>query len=135
MRRVLGQVIVAAALGLGSYQVSVAQEYTQQEIEILTSKAMAGDAEAQFDLGVRYDAGRGVRQDEAQAFAWFEKAAAQGVAEAQFNLGLMYANGEGVRQDYAKAIEWYKKAAAQDYAKAQSNFGLMYAKGEGVRQD
>lgn len=67
MRRVLGQVIVAVALSLGVYQAGVAKEYTQQEIEILTSKAMAGDAEAQYNLGVMYDTGEGVRQDYAQA--------------------------------------------------------------------
>jgi TPR repeat protein len=57
-----------------------------------------------------YDAGRGVRQDAAQAFAWFEKAAAQGQADAQFNLGVRYANGEGVRQNKTTAKELYGKA-------------------------
>ena len=110
MRRVLGQVIVAAALSLGVYQVSVAQEYTQQEIETIKSQAAAGDATAQYNLGRMYATGRGVRQDAAQTVAWYEKAAAQGVAEAQLNLGLTYAEGEGVRQNKTTAKEWLGKA-------------------------
>ena len=110
MRRVLGQVIVAAALSLGVYQVGVAQGMSQQEIEVLASKAMAGDVDAQFNLGVMYANGEGVRQDYVKAREWYEKAAAQGNADAQFNLGLMYANGYGVRQDYVKAREWFGKA-------------------------
>ena len=135
MRRVLGQVIVAAALSLGVYQVGVAQGMSQQEIEVLASKAMAGDVDAQFNLGVMYVNGYGVRQDYVKVREWYEKAAAQGNARAQFNLGNLYVNGEGVRQDYVKAREWYEKSAAQGSAEAQFNLGVMYVKGYGVRQD
>jgi len=38
--------------------------------------AEQGDADAQFNLGVRYDAGQGVQQD--MAAAWLRKAAEQG---------------------------------------------------------
>ncbi|HEM9355462.1 TPA: sel1 repeat family protein, partial [Streptococcus agalactiae] len=50
-----------------------------------------------YNLGVRYDNGRGVRQDYTQAVQWYRKAAEQGLADAQYNLGMMYANGQGVR--------------------------------------
>lgn len=135
MRRVLGQVIVAVALSLGVYQVGVAQGMSQQEIEVLASKAMAGDVEAQFNLGRMYDNGRGVRQDAAQAVAWYEKAAAQGHADAQAYLGVIYLSGRGVRQDYAKAYEWLVQAATRRNADAQVSLGHMYLQGLGVRQD
>jgi uncharacterized protein len=38
--------------------------------------------------------GQGVPQDDAQAVAWYRKAAEQGYAAAQVNLGVMYANGK-----------------------------------------
>ena len=75
--------------------------------------AEQGNAEAQFNLGLMYDNGQGVRQDYAQAVQWYRKAAEQGYAEAQFNLGVMYANGQGVRQDHAQAVQWYRKAASR----------------------
>ena len=72
--------------------------------------AEQGVAEAQYNLGVMYDNGRGVRQDDAQAVHWYRKAAEQGNVEAQHNLGAMYANGQGVRQDHKIAKEWLGKA-------------------------
>ena len=62
--------------------------------------AKQGNAKAQFNLGLMYYNGQGVRQDYVQIVKWFRKAAEQGFAQAQFNLGVMYDNGQGVRQDY-----------------------------------
>jgi len=72
--------------------------------------AEQGYAAAQYNLGVMYAHGLGVRQHDAQAAQWFRKAAEQGVANAQYNLGLMYAYGQGVRQNYKSAKEWLGKA-------------------------
>ena len=63
--------------------------------------AEQGDAQAQYNLGIMYDNGQGVPQDDAEAVKWYRKAAEQGIAKAQYNLGVMYANGRGVPQDYA----------------------------------
>ncbi|MBF0107022.1 MAG: SEL1-like repeat protein [Deltaproteobacteria bacterium] len=76
------------------------------------------NANENFELGLQYYEGRGVKKDFKEAFTAFHKAAEQGHAIAQCNLGLMYDNGEGVRKDYKKALEWYKKAAEQGLAKA-----------------
>lgn len=97
--------------------------------------AEAGDASAQYNLGVMYETGRGVPQDDQEAVKWYRKAAEQGDASAQHNLGLMYDNGQGVPQDYREALKWYRKAAEQGNAGAQNNLGVMYANGRGVPQD
>ncbi len=97
--------------------------------------AVQGDAKAQFNLGILYGEGLGVRQDSAKAAEWYKKSADQGIPEAQYNLGVMYLKGEGLRQDYAKAAVWYEKVANQGDAKAQYNLGLMYDAGLGVRQN
>ena len=65
-------------------------------------------AEAQFNLGVRYDTGEGVPQDYAEAVRWYRLAADQRHANVQINLGNRYANGEGVPQDYVQAHTWYR---------------------------
>ena len=100
-----------------------------------TPLAEAGDANAQYNLGVMYGRGDGVPQDYAEAVKWYRLAADQGHASAQSNLGVMYGNGDGVPQDYAEAIRWYRLAADQGDADAQYNLGFMYRLGDGVLQD
>ena len=73
--------------------------------------AEQGFAAAQYNLGLMYANGQGVRQDYAEAVRWFRKTAEQGLAKAQYNLGLSYAQGQGVSQDYVQAVRWYRKAA------------------------
>ena len=97
--------------------------------------AEQGDGLAQSNLGVAYDEGRGVGQDDAEAVKWYRLAAEQGYAGAQYNLASMYAEGEGVPQDDAEALKWFRLAAKQGHARAQYDLGVMYAKGQGVGQD
>jgi len=73
--------------------------------------AKQGDASAQYNLGLMYDAGRGVQQDDKTAVMWYTKAAEQGDADAQSILGFMYASGQGVQQNDKTAVIWYTKAA------------------------
>ena len=97
--------------------------------------ARAGNAVAQFEVGVWYEFGRGVPQGDVEAVRWYRLAADQGIPEAQFNLGVKYAKGEGVLQDYAKVVHWYRLAAEQGDAGAQYNLAVRYSYGEGTLQD
>ena len=74
--------------------------------------AEQGNANAQVNLGLMYDNGRGVPQDYAEAMRWFRKAAEQGHAGAQIFLGVMYDMGQSVPQDYVRAHMWYNLAAS-----------------------
>ena len=65
--------------------------------------AEQGDAEAQINLGVMYETGRGVPKDDKEAVKWYRLAAEQGDADAQFNVGVMHHNGTGVPQDFVMA--------------------------------
>jgi TPR repeat protein len=96
------------------------------------ARAEAGDADAQFSLGVMYRTGRGVPQDDAEAVRWWRLAADQGRASAQYTVGSMYENGRGLPQDPAEAMRWYRLAADQGVAWAQTYLGNMYETGEGV---
>ncbi|MFA6102820.1 MAG: tetratricopeptide repeat protein [Victivallaceae bacterium] len=93
------------------------------------------DAEAQYNLGVRYQNGDGVDKDMTKAVVWYRKAAEQGNAEAQNNLGWSYANGLGVAKDETEAVNWYRKAAEQNNTRAQCNLGACFAKGTGIAQN
>jgi hypothetical protein len=65
------------------------------------------------NLGVCYESGEGVDQDEAEAAKWFCKAAEQGHSGAQYNLGICYESGQGVDQDVTEAAKWFRKAIEQ----------------------
>jgi TPR repeat protein len=70
------------------------------------ARAERGDAAAQYKLGLMYGEGEGVARDDAQAVAWYRKAAGQGYALAQAELGVMYKDGRGVAQDDTQAVAW-----------------------------
>ena len=74
--------------------------------------AEQGYYNAQNNLGVMYDSGRGVQQDYKTAVKWYRLAAEQGNSRAQYNLGAMYDNGKGVPQDYVRARMWYDIVAS-----------------------
>ena len=73
--------------------------------------AEQGLAKAQHNLGLMYENGQGVPEDDKEAVKWYRMAAEQGDASAQNNLGLMYAKGEGVPMDGAVAYMWFNIAA------------------------
>ena len=83
------------------------------EVAIIRPMAEKGYAFAQFNMGVLYDQGKGVPQDNALAIQWYQKAAEQGLPQAQINLGIMYQEGQGVKQDYIRAYFWYALADSQ----------------------
>jgi TPR repeat protein len=97
--------------------------------------AEAGDAEAQFRIGVLYDAGEGMPVDGELARRWYEKAEKQNHLSARFNLALLYDLGEKVVRDYAAAFRLYEINAMAMHKKSQVNLGLMYVGGHGVNRD
>jgi uncharacterized protein len=94
-----------------------------------------GNAGAEYNLGVIYGNGLGVKQDYVAALTWFRKASDQGDAKAQYALGTMYFEGKGVRQDFKAAAALLRKAADQGLSDAQYALGTTYFEGKGVRQD
>ena len=88
--------------------------------------AKAGNAEAQFRLGVMYGNGDGVPLDYGQAREWMEKAVVQGHENAVITLAWMYANGTGVDMDEERARELYLQAARSGSSKAQYVVATMY---------
>ena len=62
-------------------------------------------------LGLAYERGKGVPQDNSQAIKWYCTAVMQRAPEAEYFLDPVYAEGRDVPQDDAQAIEWICKAA------------------------
>jgi hypothetical protein len=79
--------------------------------ERLLERALKGDAEAQFDLGKNYEAGRiGLPKDFVQAEHWYREAANQGDPFAQASLAILYGFGKGIPPDLVQALMWYDLA-------------------------
>ena len=98
-------------------------------LTIFEDLAKKGDIDAQYNLGVMYREGGGVRQDHKKAIEWTEKAANQGDVDAQYNLGIMYDNGEGVKQDKKIAKEWFGKACDGGYQKGCDEYKKLNQQG------
>lgn len=101
----------------------------------LLAKAKAGNAEAQYQVGNAFNYSDNVRQDYAQALAWYRKGAEQGNADSQFQLGGLYHFGHGVPQDDGQAFNWIVKAARQGHIDAEFYISTCYSAGWGVIPD
>jgi hypothetical protein len=111
-----------------------AEQY-EQAFPKLKAAADKGHKKAQYRVGLCYDKGRGVTEDDAKAVAWYQKAVDQGYAKAQYQLGKCYKNGEGIAKDEKKAVELFMLAAKQDNGDAQYQLAKCYLKGKGVAKD
>ena len=89
------------------------QRAQPQSLVDLRKLADQGDAEAQFQMGVRYHNGEDVPQDDTQAMQWFLRSAEQGHVDAQSHLGAYYWAGRGVPEDLSKAYFWSAIALAE----------------------
>ncbi|MCW3848467.1 SPOR domain-containing protein [Sphingomonas sp. LB-2] len=93
--------------------------------------AIAGNPDAQFNLGQAYKLGRGVAADLNMAEDWYRKAALRGHPQAEDNYGLaLFQNGKR-----AEAVPWLEKSANRGEPRAQFVLGTMYFNGDGVERD
>jgi localization factor PodJL len=103
--------------------------------ERLRSAAVAGDAAAAYEVGLRYAEGRGVPVDFEQAALWFKRAADKGLVPAQFRLASLLEKGKGVPKNPEGARQLYLAAANKGSAKAMHNLAVLYAEGIDGKSD
>ena len=129
-------VLVARADGLEDAANAIKRKDYATAVGLLVPLARAGNPLAQSHLGWLYYHGHGVRESDALALQWFERAARQGLAEAQFHLGNMYAYGLAPLPpdvDASRlAAQWYFEAARQGHAQSQYSLGILFLTGSGV---
>ena len=88
-------------------------------IHLLKKSALAGDAEAAFELGNAAISGLGNPPNFNHAFGFYLISASKGDKKAQFQLSQMYLVGRGIPQNYVKALLWMTRSANQGYVRAQ----------------
>lgn len=109
----------------------------------LIQAAKKGDANAQYDLGEKYQGNRGLPKDLTMSVYWYTKAAEQGHVLAQDSLGWAYQVGWGdLSVDIEQSQYWYAKstnslitAANQGDTRAQYRLFKKYELGLGVSED
>jgi S1-C subfamily serine protease len=87
--------------------------------------AKAGNAEAQYYMGVIAHDGLGREANLAEAGNWFKRSADGGFDKAQFQYGMMLYEGEGIKKDIPVAKMYFERAAAQGGSSAMHNAGLI----------
>ena len=107
----------AEAASIGSAPRPADQGSNDQRTQTMSLPALRkladqGDAEAQWQMAVRYHNGEDVPRDDAQAMQWYLRAAQQGNVAAQSALGAYYWAGRGVPEDLSKAYMWSEIALA-----------------------
>ena len=113
---------------------SIAESY-HDSFKACQKAAKQGNAEAQLELGFRYQKADGVKKDSYEAFKWFRKSAEQGNRDAQTALAAAYAGGIEISQNIDEAVIWFNRAIAQNQPQAQYALGTWYFKGDYVSKN
>ncbi len=106
----------------------------QSDLNNLLTQANAGDNNAQYELGLVYQSGRGAPQDKVLAQRWFTSAAEAGNVYALYALALLLRE-QGGESNLQHSVQMQEKAALAGYPAAQYGLGLLYANGQYVRRD
>ena len=140
MRAVLVGLCLTLNLWANTFDQAVQDYNAGSYIKALNSfyvLAKKGDIEAQFNVGMIYAEGKGVKADIAEAMRWYEKSAKQGNGAAQYNLAQLYYE-KGQKDEphaYEKAKYWYEKAIENNVKEAYNNLAALYMHGLGVEQN
>lgn len=108
---------LSVALLITACSASTKQKLTGEMPSPYRTSAEAGDAEAQYQLGLAYAANTGSGKHRGYAIYWLCSAAVQGHASAQYELGQLYADSltarEGELANRSSAYFWFTAAASQ----------------------
>lgn len=125
--------------GNGEAQHDLAAIYTAGQSGVRTNYTRAakwfeesahnGIANAQYNLGVLYHQGLGVKASLKKAIDFYRVASANGHPEAQYNLGIATIEGVGADYDPVTAARYFEKAAEGGIPEAAYNLGLIHENG------
>ena len=108
-----------------------ARQNQQQAWSQLLGRAQAGDAAAMADVARRFEDGRGMAVDMAQAAEWYRKSAQAGNPAGMGGLGAMYYNARLGAKDATQAAQWWRKGAEGGDGRSMAGMAILYENGEG----
>lgn len=86
-------------------------------------------------IGVCYEYGLGVEENETEAFKYYTLAVNDNYTAAKYRLGLCYRYGRGTTENLTEAYRWLSDAAQNGNYNAQFETAMMLLNGEGVSMD
>ena len=98
------------------------------EVQRLIQNAEQGDAEAQYQLGLRYLEGDGLKKNEKTAAELFKKAMEQGHLDAQRKLAWCHLYGRGVKQNLSYSLQLSQDADGTHEKIDMNKFGYLIRK-------
>lgn len=99
----------------------------------IVAAANGGNSTAQYIVGLAYQHGIGVEEDEATAVEWFSMSSAQDSPAGTTSLAYMLTFEQF--QDLPRALALFRAASDQGYAKAKSQLGYYLITGELGQED
>lgn len=120
----VGLILAAAPSGAADFEAGMRAANLRDFVEARRQwrpLADAGEARAQYHLGMLSESGQGTAPDYGVAAGWYARAAAQGHAAAQNALAILYAEGLGVERDPVEAYKWFALAARGGNGFAEAN--------------
>jgi len=116
--------ITQAALPLAFFNAMESDATKQaQALDVAKKEANDGNKGAALLLGLLYDRGIGVAQDQSEAISWYQKASDYPIAS--FILGTYQGQGIGFRKDTEAAVSMLQKAADIGFSYATLNLGVI----------
>lgn len=91
--------------------------------------AYHGDANAIYNIGAWYFAGRIVRKDDAKSLEYYLRAANLGHSGGAYNAAVQYMQGVGVTKNFEEAAKLYEKAGNGGMPQAWYNLAKMHLDG------
>jgi uncharacterized protein len=110
-----------------------AAEQSSGDVALYAMDCKAGKSLGCYNLGWRYQSGKGVKKDKAKATEFYDKACELKDAFACNVLGVYYFNGDDVARDYELAAAYFSKACDGNHSGGCYNLGDSYGKGLGVK--
>lgn len=127
--------IAMAMLRMGDYYLYDYDSLNESEKAFAFYKKAAEFEWYSEGLGICYEMGIGVEDNETEAFKYYTLAADNGNAMSMYRTGLCYYNGVGVKENYAEAYRWFADAAGNENIGAAYYLGKMLMYGEGCSPD
>jgi TPR repeat protein len=113
----------------------VGMQYDDRALKALQAAAAKGHVGAQFDLGVMYEHGYGVKKDAAEALKRYRQAASQNWPEALIYLGMAHMEGHLVQRNEAEGRKFLRRAADTGDEMAKLMLAMSYIAGQGAARN
>lgn len=108
----------------------------QTELDIIESRALSGDIDAQYYLSLLYEGIRNCPKNLEKSAQWCTRAAKNGDKQAQYRLAKMHETGRGFDKARERAAwYWLRESALKGHVQAQFELGVRHLFGcSGVRK-